>query len=213
MTSDTRDPGTQIEVTFKARDIPFLIMPVTVVEDTAYRIMHVLVDGTDYLRRVRADGSPGRRVFAPEELNDEGTRLAREQWRGSSRLIATRPEQAHAVFLKFRPRTWEFTGWYVNLQEPLQRTGRGFTTRDQFLDIVVDPDLSWRWKDEDELAEAVELGRLTDTQAQAIRREGERAIVDIEARRWPFDGSLTTWRPDPAWPIPPLRDDAGRSTD
>jgi hypothetical protein len=198
-----------IEVTFRALSIPFLVMPVTVVEDSDERIAHFLADGTRYLRRVSLDGSPGPRVFAPQELTGEGTRMAVEEWRGSNRLIVTRPGQAHAVFLKFRPATWEFTGWYVNLQEPLQRTERGFTTRDQFLDIVVAPDLSWRWKDEDELAQAVVLGRLTEVQAAAIRREGERVVEDIEARRWPFDGSLNNWRPDPAWRVPELRQGAG----
>jgi predicted RNA-binding protein associated with RNAse of E/G family len=204
-----REPGTSIEVTFKAMAIPFLVMPVTVVEDSDKRIAHFLADGTKYLRRVSLDDSPGRRVFAPQELTGEGTRMAVEEWRGSNRLIVTRPRQPHAVFLKFRPSTWEFTGWYVNLQEPLERTERGFATRDQFLDIVVAPDLSWRWKDEDELAEAVTLGRLTEAAAAGIRQEGERVLADIESRRWPFDGSLNDWRPDPAWAIPALVEDAG----
>lgn len=190
-----RQPGQNIEVTFLARDLPFLVMPVTVVEDSPRRIMHFLSAGTRYLRRLPLDGSPVPRVIPPEEFETVPTHLVEEEWRGTNRLIVTRPGQAHAVFLKWRVPSWEFLGWYVNLQEPLVRTERGFETRDQFLDITVAPDRSWAWKDEDELEQAVLLQRLTREEAGAIRREGERVVVDIEAHRFPFDDSLISWRP------------------
>jgi len=37
-----------------------------------------------------------------------------------------------------------------------------------------------------------------------IRAEGERVIADIEAARFPFDGTWCDFRPDPAWPTPVL---------
>lgn len=196
-----RQPGQPIEISFLLADEPFLVMPVTVVADGPDLISHYLADGTRYLRREAVDGSPPPRVIPAREIGTVETRMTVATWRGSHRLVVTRPGQAHAVFLKWTPE-WTFREWYVNLQEPLRRTARGFETRDQFLDIQVAPDRSWRWKDEDELEMAVELGRLTRTQADAIRREGERVIADIEAGRFPFDGSLTDWRPEPEWPIP-----------
>ena len=42
---------------------------------------------------------------------------------------------------------------------------------------VVSPDGEWRWKDEDELEEAVELGIWTQAEADEIRAEGERVIA------------------------------------
>ncbi len=163
-----RQPGQQIEVTFMLADEPILVMPVTVVADGPGLIMHYLGDGTRYLRRVAVDGSPPPRVIPARDIGTVETRMTVTTWRGSHRLIVTRPGQAYAVFLKWTPE-WTFREWYVNLQEPLLRTERGFETRDQFLDIQVAPDRSWRWKDEDELELAVELGRLTDDQAGAIR--------------------------------------------
>jgi hypothetical protein len=62
--------------------------------------------------------------------------------------------------------------------------------------VVVDPDGSWRWKDEDELADAVYAGRVDEA---AVRTEAERVLAE---RPWP-----TGWedfRPDPTWPIPEL---------
>ena len=75
-------------------------------------------------------------------------------------------------------RDGEFAGWYVNLQEPLRRSPLGFETDDLVLDIRIQPDGSWAWKDEDELEEAVRLGRFTEDEAQAIRAEGERVVEE-----------------------------------
>jgi uncharacterized protein len=197
-----RQPGQQIEVRFLLVNQPFLVVPVTVVTDGPDLISHYLADGTHYLRREAMDGSPPPRVIPPEEIGTVATRMVEDTWRGSHRLVVTRPGQAHAVFLKWNA-AWEFREWYVNLQEPLRRTG-GFDTRDNFLDIQVSPDRSWRWKDEDELELAVELGRRTREQAEAIQREAESIIPDIEAGSFPFDDSLIDWRPEPEWPIPRL---------
>jgi hypothetical protein len=41
-------------------------------------------------------------------------------------------------------------------------------------------------------------------QAAEIRSEGERVVADIEAARFPFDGSWLDFRPDEAWPLPTL---------
>jgi hypothetical protein len=92
-----------------------------------------------------------------------------------------------------------FAGWYVNLQEPLRRSPVGFDTDDLVLDIWVEPDGTWRWKDQEELEIAVELGRFTPDEAEAIREEGERVIA---ARPWPT--GWENWRPDPSWPVPEL---------
>jgi hypothetical protein len=197
-----RQPGQVIEVSFLLGDEPFLVMPVTVVADRDDHISHYLADGTTYLRRVAVDGSSLPRVLAARDIGSIETRLISATWRGSHRLVVTSRGQAHAVFLSWGSPGWIFRGWYVNLQEPLRRSDRGFETRDQFLDIRVAPDRSWEWKDEDELDLAIELGRLTRAQAEAIRREGESVIPAIEARRFPFDDSLLHWRPDASWPVP-----------
>lgn len=197
-----RQPGQHIEVTFFLEHLPVLVMPVTIVADRDDLIAHYLADGTRYLRRVAVDGSPPPRVIPAEDIGSVETRFEVGTWRGSHRLIVTRPGAAYAIFMKWRAPSWDFIEWYVNLQEPLRRTARGFETRDQFLDIKVAPDRSWQWKDEDELEEAIGAGRLTQDDADAIRREGESVIPDIEAGRFPFDDSLISWRPDPAWTIP-----------
>lgn len=201
-----RQPGEQIEVVFRIADDPFIVMPVTVVQDTPDRIAHYIARGTRFLRRQLLDGSPVPRVVRIDELRRAGSRLEIAVWR-SDQLVVIDPVSAHGVRLRWSPETWAFQGWYVNLQQPLERTDEGFTTEDQFLDIVVKPDLPWTWKDEDELELAVQRGRLKKDEAVGIRREGDRVIQSIESREFPFDDSLIHWRPDPVWTVPVLRDE------
>ena len=64
------------------------------------------------------------------------------------------------------------------------------------------PDLKWRWKDEELTAGWIDAGVYTAVEVVAIRETGLRVIADVEARRFPFDGSWLEWRPDPTWATP-----------
>ena len=97
-----------------------------------------------------------------------------------------------------------FLGWYVNLEAPFRRTPIGMDTTDNTLDVVVDPQRRWRWKDADLLAARVEAGLTFPEEAAAFRVEGERVIAAIETRASPFDDGWTGWRPPPDWAAPPL---------
>lgn len=128
-------------------------------------------------------------------------------WSANHALILIRPGDAHDIRLFWNEHDWTFRGWYVNLQLPVRRIGIGFDTADHVLDVFVEPDGTWRSKDEDELAAAVQIGRFTPDEAAAIRADGERVIDRIEARAWPFDAGYEHWRPDPAWAVPVIPDD------
>lgn len=95
--------------------------------------------------------------------------------------------------------------WYVNLEQPVERTPIGFDTVDHALDVLIELDgSSWSWKDEDELAAAIRAGLFTDEEAVGFRRWGERARDRIVSGEPPFDRDWTGWRPDPGWPTPEL---------
>lgn len=199
------NPGDQIEIEFLLGNDPFIVMPTTVVTDGSDRLMHYIAAGTRYLIRRQRSGEPVPRVVSMADYESMATHLVPHEWRLHA-LAITVPGLAHGIRVMFDRETWAFTGWYVNLQRPLERTARGFRTRDDFLDIQVPPDGRWRWKDEDEIELAVERHRLTSSEAAAIRAEGERVVEKIGARHWPFDHSLDGWRPNPEWPVPVLRD-------
>jgi Protein of unknown function (DUF402) len=108
----------------------------------------------------------------------------------------------------FRTPTGKLRSWYVNLERPVVRwrdaSGlAGVDTTDYDLDVVVQPDLSWRWKDEEEFAERLGHPDIywVDDEA-AVRAEGRRMIKLAEAGEFPFDGTMRDYRPDPAWTVP-----------
>lgn len=105
-------------------------------------------------------------------------------WERSHVLRFMRPGDAHTVEL-FWDEAWQFVGWYVNLQAPLVVRGDRFDTTDWALDIVVEPDGTWRWKDEDDFAQAF-----------------ERVIAE---RPWPT--GWEDWRPPSEWAPLPLPED------
>ena len=96
------------------------------------------------------------------------------------------------------------SAYYVNMEEPFRRNAIGFDTNDHTLDIVVTPDLDWRWKDEDELAERVELGVYPADFADFVRAEGERVIGAIESGAAPFGDGWSEWEPPSDWVVPSL---------
>jgi len=121
----------------------------------------------------------------------------------TNRVVWLTPfEAAHAIGHFWNDLSGQFLGYYINLQAPLQRARYGFDSLDHVLDVVVSPDGTWHWKDEDELDAAVELGVFTRQEALEIRAEGECVIArlpDLLPTGW--EG----WLPDPAWSLTMLR--------
>lgn len=116
------------------------------------------------------------------------------------------PGEDYSIWLSWRPEDGErvFHGYYINVEEPFRRTAIGVDTNDHTLDVVVQPDLSWVWKDEDQLAERAASGVYVPDFALRVRASAERALTVLERREVPFDGSLVDWLPDPVWEVPRL---------
>ena len=125
--------------------------------------------------------------------------LLDQNWHTSSLLTVIPCGRAHCIDLLWEGRNGAFAGWYVNIQEPIRRSRLGFDTDDLILDITVQPDGSWQWKDEDELEEAIGLGRFTEEEAREIRAEGDRVL---DEQPWPT--GWESFRPDPRWELPEL---------
>lgn len=199
------NPGDQIVLRYRgdwSGDFTTWVMPVTVVQDTPDCIALYLAAGTPIKIPARADGSEVARNLPFEERANAVAGLRDGVWHSNERLMLARSGAAHLVSLFWAAESWAFLDWYVDLQAPFERTPLGFDSQDQVLDIVVAPDLTWRWKDEDEFADARRIGRFTPEEAAAVRTEGERVIETIESRGWPFDENWPAWRPDPSWQIP-----------
>lgn len=175
----------------------FSAKPVTVVERRNDRVVLWLAPGT------LTKAPPAFDVSIPELA--AGTWAPSDwEWYGG-RLMIWEPGRSHSVYVSWSDEG-EFLGWYVNLETPWRRTAFGYDSTDHLLDIWVDPGRRWRWKDEDHLAEAVEIGLFSQKQAREFRAEGERLIEQIEAWSGPFDEGWEIWRPDPTWPLPSVPD-------
>jgi len=128
-------------------------------------------------------------------------------WHTTNVLNLFEPDAGHCITAMYWAATGAFACWYVDLLDPIRRAGGGIVTWDRSLDIVVAPDLTWRWKDEEEFARLLELGWITEDESERIRREGQRVIARVERRERPFNENWASWRPDPAWAVPALPDD------
>ena len=182
--------------------------PLTVVEDTVERVLLWIPHGT----RRKVPVTPPHRVDPVdihrrtiENLVHEDWELGDHVWDVSS-LWVLRPDDWHSTLVSWRP-DGTALGWYVNLQRPMRRNRVGFEAMDLMLDVVVEPNLSWRWKDREEFDEIVEREIFDAELGDRVLAEALAVIDDIEHRRQPFDHPWHDWRPDPAWTIPTLPDD------
>lgn len=114
----------------------------------------------------------------------------------------------HHAYLGFWDENRRFDRWYVNLEREYRRTEIGIDFVDHFLDIVIHPDLvTWEWKDESELDEAISIGLVSSDQADAIRTQGLLALDRLRTKEPPFAQGWERWGPHPTWTIPSLPSD------
>lgn len=168
----------------------------------------VVLDSPGLIARFIRAGSryrAGPKRTAAQKRNEKGGFLPPDEyeWRKDT-LRLMLPGQCHSVFLFWDnfddgPR---FSSYFVNMEEPPRRTPIGIDTQDHTIDVVVNPDLTWTWRDEDELANHVAYGFYTAALAEAARLEGERAIEAISKGTHPCRHGWETWRPDPSWGTP-----------
>jgi hypothetical protein len=170
----------------------------------------VVEDGPNLVALFIAAGSPyraGPKRSAAQKRAQPRSALPPDEyvWRHDTLRLMI-PGRAHSVSIFWERQAGErrLLKYFLNMEEPFRRTTVGFDTQDHTLDIEVTPDLAWRWRDEDELANHVGQGFYTAELAAAARAEGEQAIAAIGRldhpcmRRWP------EWTAPPEWQIPAL---------
>lgn len=178
------------------------VKPVTVVEDSEARNVLWLPVGTPAKKPVLSRDTPDR----PRDWVNRTWTLDDSVWRWAELLIIVRPGENRATWVRWSA-DGVFQGWYVNLQSMLTRTWLGFDFRDHQLDVIVDPDRSWKWKDRDELDLAVSQGRMTPVAGRAVLNEGKRAVDEIEGPGGLYAEGWENWRPDAKLARPQMRED------
>ena len=187
-----------------------VVRPVRVIEDTPERLVlyshagSTILNGTVPNRYTVPMDERIRRIYEP------GPRPLVE-YQGRSHVLTFNWPGLHRSIWHFWRPDWTEHGWYVNLQLPYQRSSQGIVLpRDFLLDIFIDPNGKWSWKDRDEFAAACEAGHITAPERARIEAEAQVALWQLERREPPFSEPWPTWRPDPAWKTPHVRFDSER---
>jgi hypothetical protein len=178
------DLGTTVAVRYITRDgKPGMSWPAIVAQDSDALLALYIPAGTLH-KRWSGAGADRRLVDVP--------------WRVDT-LRLMFPGAHHSVWATWALERAErtFRGYYVNMEEPFRRTPIGFDTNDHMLDILVAPDLTWQWKDEDVITDFLARRVYSAEFAAAIREEGERVVAAIEARASPFCDGWDCWSPPP----------------
>jgi hypothetical protein len=159
--------------------------------------------GSSFWRLVADDGSTMGDVPIDQM---RGPRLREQSWTGSDAMIWMPAGQPYSVWWFWAD--GQFTGWLANLEEPYVRWAdrgcAGVDTADQALDLIVRPDHSCRWTEDEFQARTGNPLYWTEAQASQIRANGDRLTKLAEAAGFPFDGTWTGFRPDAAWTLPGL---------
>lgn len=167
---------------------------VRVVEDGPNRTVLYTPVGTP----MRGRGRLVDRVLDPSVPID----LSPLKWQKTEFVGIYYPDSNYSVWVMWKMPERVFQCWYVNIESPIKRFDLGFVTTDLTLDVVVRPDLSWYWKDEDELKTLVDVGYYSGQLADEIRSGGLAAIDRLKAGQEPFSEQWQDWQPDPAWKVP-----------
>jgi predicted RNA-binding protein associated with RNAse of E/G family len=176
-----------------------MAMPMITVHDTDDLVVLYVAPGTTGVGAVRPPGKRDNfRTLASKQWE-----LGPRTWERTQRLCMWRPDEHYAAGAFWDADGTRFLGWYVDVIDPLRRTDAGFDFRDLELDIVIGEDLSWSWKDQEEVDLAVDLGIFTGDDAAEIRAHGDEVVSMIE-RGDPWWTSWRDWAPDPSWPTPAL---------
>lgn len=170
-------------------------MPAIVLNDTKDRTDLFVPVGTKYLHRNRKRVD-GEIVFGPSgPLREDWAEL---QVHTLDQVMIFYSSRRYSIWMRWNHGSGRFEGWYVDLQTPPRRTAIGFDTQDNDLDIVVDPDLSWKWKDQNDVDAMVKHRVWTPDDAELLLEDGRRAIQLIESRSDPFSEAWMDYVPDTA---------------
>jgi hypothetical protein len=161
--------------------------PVTVVEDGARGLLVWQVPGA--VGRVPRGYPDDVAELRKQTLSSAPDRVAL-RWRGTRTLGIMLADQWWTTRLFWNEDGSQFLGYYVDFIRPIARDGRFVDTLDLELDITIAPNLTWRWKDEDHLADLWERGWLDDEAEAAMEIAKVDALDALANRRYPFDGSL-----------------------
>ena len=174
---------------------------VIVVKDTPEEMCVTLLPGTEC---VAPEGYLDGKDSAKRRwsFKDKDWKLENYAWRTNRLLILLEPDTYYSTMFFWRADSNDFLLYYINFQLPFQRSHCGIDTLDLDLDLIINPDFSFRWKDEDDYQKAIDHEVIMPEWTQEIEIAKKEIFKKLEKRQYPYDGSWLNWMPDPHW-LPP----------
>ncbi len=205
------EPGDHITLRNVFRGRVQTVFPSIVVADTPELVVTWLPVDTRVLNGVTDSNAVNDRVkghLNPEIMATKAWTMAERKWHTEGTLRIKNPRTMWSLWVFWESGMSAIRSWYINVDAAYSRTRFGFDTMDMILDVVVQADRkSWRYKDEDELAEALAAELITEYQAQEIQNAAAQALEIVAMNRPPFDNVWENWRPDVLWNIPQIPND------
>ncbi|MDY7099605.1 MAG: DUF402 domain-containing protein [Actinomycetota bacterium] len=140
----------------------------------------VCVVTTSTSSRIRHGSS---RSYQWDEMPARRWGWSRHVWHGTRVVLHLRPGEWFALW-EMRDGEGELAQWYVNFQDPLRRSRRGFVdTRDLELDLVVRPDGERIWKDREDFDEGCRHGVIDSARRAGVLAAAEELEAWLDAGR------------------------------
>lgn len=178
------------------------LRPVTVVADDDRHLAVWLAPGTRMLYPVLGNGQEIRSLSGPEQFSGHLAQAVRT-WKGEGVLAVFQPDTMYSVWF-FESDSGLRDSYYVNIENPPLRSEAGVESRDLVLDLLVDADGTFQYKDQDELEFALEAGLFDQDMVSTIRAAALDAIEVINRWGFPFNAGYETFVPSPDWGVPQL---------
>lgn len=179
------------------------VQPTVAVKDSPEEILLTLLPGTECIAEEtypQGKKSGNRRW----DFKDTNWNLEKYTWRTNRLLILLEPDKYYSVMHFWNHTSNEFLCYYIDFQLPFKRSHCGIDTLDLDLDLIVKPDLSFEWKDEDDYQQAIKHGVIFPEWVEGIDAAQKEVFAKLERSQYPFDGFWLNWKPDPNWEPPKL---------
>ena len=138
------------------------------------------------------------------DFKDKIWMLEKYFWHTNRLLFLLEPEKYYSTIYFWNEESNEFLCYYINFQLPFRRSHCGIDTLDLDLDLIINPDFSYEWKDVDDYQKAIENKIIFPEWVQGIEIAKQEIFDRLEKRGYPYDGSWLDWMPDPNWTPPTL---------
>lgn len=185
------------------RDKVWHAQTVIVVKDAPKEMMLALLPGTEcvapegYLEGKQS----GKRRW---NFKDKDWKLEKYTWRANRLLILLEPDKFYSTMYFWDHASHEFLCYYINFQLPFERNNDGIDTLDLDLDLIINPDFSFEWKDLDDYQRSIDNDVIFPEWMLGIDLAKQDVFSRLEKRSYPYDGSWLGWRPDTTWSPPKL---------